>query len=104
MNKQHQWLEDEIEKACRTAKKNGLTGDEYHINLFSSGGRIFDSTIDATGLKAHVKMDEQYPTLGGPTILRVVDGSGQAFEVGLVADEWRNGVLIKEPARQSATA
>jgi hypothetical protein len=94
-----EWLAQQVENSCRTAKKNGLTGGEYRVELFSTGGRIFDSTIGGIdGLKMNIKAEEPYPSITGPVLLRLSDNQ-HAFETALCPDEYREGVFIEQSRR-----
>lgn len=91
-----QWLENEIQKACNTAKEEGLPGDIYRVELFSTGGRIFSTEIEhvKTGWKCE---DGNYPEFNQPTILRLSGLDNQAFEVALATIP--AGMLVKETTR-----
>ena len=108
MKTQHQeWLEDEIDRACHTAQKDGgLSGPQYRVELYSTNGRIFNSMVSTDGLKTNIKSATEYPNLCAPAILRVSDlDDSAAFEVGLTPPSVPNGVFIKkEPARGAVAA
>jgi len=92
------WFENEVERACHTAKKMGLTGSSYRIEVWRGPqGRIFDGEINTSSLEVSQisKGGEDYPQFEGPAILTLT-ASGHTFEVGLNTPANPNGVLVKQ--------
>jgi hypothetical protein len=89
-----QWLEGEVEKACRNAQKHGLSGNRFNVELFTTGGRIYDGSITLVDLSTKQHIGAEYPNLQVPGIIRITDGNHmQAYEVGITANP--EGVIVK---------
>ena len=96
-----QWLEGEISKAARTARSQGLGGNRYSCELFTTEGKIYDGSISVGDLSTKQQMETAYPSFQSPAIIRLNDGH-HTFEVGIAKRP--EGVIVKITGERLAAA